>query len=287
MNWHETIVAIRKNPEFADLVRYAYFEEDLSLNVERFGSSEEFAETMALIKEMAPEARTILDIGAGNGISSVNFALKGYEVTVVEPDPSDSVGANAIRWLQGHYQINNMLVHEAFAENIGFESESFDIVYVRQAMHHAYELPKFIAECARVLKPGGILLTIRDHVVFDQQDKEWFLKEHPLHKFYGGENAFTPEEYKTAMTDAGLTVIKEMKFFDSIINYFPISRDYVENYKDNLDNDLKMALKDKIGFLSELPFMLSLLKRKNKISSELNELDTAGRMYSYVSKKMG
>ncbi|PHQ58442.1 MAG: SAM-dependent methyltransferase, partial [Sulfurimonas sp.] len=101
--------------------------------------------------------------------------------------------------------MSNLEIFESFAEDIKFDSNSFDVVYVRQAMHHANDLNKFIGECGRVVKNGGLLLTIRDHVIFDAKDKEWFLESHPLHKFYGGENAYKPEEYESAMENASMT----------------------------------------------------------------------------------
>ena len=180
MNWEETIKFIRTKPEYALLVEKAYFDPDLMVNVNRFQSDVEFIETMQLLKQFAPGAKNILDIGCGNGISTIAFALKGYELTAVEPDPSNTIGAGAIRELIKMNNLQNVKVYEDFAENIKFDSNSFDVVYVRQAMHHAYDLNKFIEECGRVLKPGGLLLTVRDHVVFNKQDKEWFLEIHPL-----------------------------------------------------------------------------------------------------------
>lgn len=284
MNWHETILSIRKNPAYSELVRLAYFDENLSLNVQRFQESEEFAETLKILKTHAPAAKTVLDIGAGNGISSISLALKGFQVTSVEPDPSDTVGANAIRQLQKHYNLPNIEVHENFAEEIGFPEGSFDVVYVRQAMHHAYELTKFVSECARVLKPGGILLTIRDHVIYDQKDKEWFLENHPLHKFYGGENAFTAEEYKKAMRDAGLEVLKEMKFHDTPINYFPIPTESVRLYHEDRSKYVKMLLRKKVGALADIPGAAYLYGLKLG-PSFFDEKNVPGRMYSYICKK--
>ncbi|QRR03397.1 class I SAM-dependent methyltransferase [Dyadobacter sandarakinus] len=285
MNWHDTILSIRQQPKYADLVRLAYFDADLQLNVTRFGESEEFSETLKLLSTYAPNAKTILDIGAGNGISSINLALKGYTVTVVEPDPSDTVGANAIRILQNAYQLDNMQIHENYAEEIGFQSGSFDVVYVRQAMHHAYELKKFVSECARVLKPGGILLTVRDHVIYNESDKKWFLEMHPLHKFYGGENAFTTDEYKNAMKEAGLQLEKELRFYDSPVNYFPITTESVLGFQENRQQFYKSTLRKKIGFLADIPGAAFLygLKIGDSIFDEKN---IPGRMYSYISRKI-
>jgi ubiquinone/menaquinone biosynthesis C-methylase UbiE len=289
MTWEETIQYIRTKPEYKYLVEKAYFEENLPLNVERFIKSEEFLETLAILKKYQPVATSILDIGAGNGISSIALALSGYEVSVVEPDKSETIGAGAIRKLKEHYQLSNIEIFEAFAEEIQFPDEHFDIVYARQCMHHAYHLEKFVAEASRVLKKGGLFITVRDHVVFDEADKQWFLESHPLHKYYGGENAFSPTEYKSAMQKAGLEVVQEIKHFDSIINYFPSTKDEIENYQ-SIQIKLREAhLVRKIGFLGKISFLkklyhLYLDKKVGKILP-LDEKNVAGRMYSYLCIK--
>ncbi len=286
MTWHETIEYIRQKPEYADLVRLAYFDKDLTLNIVRFGQSEEFVETLKLVNKYVPEAKTILDIGAGNGISSINFALRGYVVTVLEPDPSDSVGANAIRIMKDEYKLDNLTVYERYAESTGLETNSFDIIYVRQAMHHANNLKKFIAECSRLLRPGGVLLTIRDHVIFNKRDKQRFLETHPLHKFYGGENAFTSEQYKNAMLSAGLHVLEEMKYFDTVINHFPVSSKEMSNVKQT-EEKLRMQLKQKIGFLANNKLLFKIYKKlKGFRNSYGDEKKVPGRMYSFVSGKL-
>jgi ubiquinone/menaquinone biosynthesis C-methylase UbiE len=286
MNWHETIQVIRKDPKYKELVSLAYFDSDLQLNVTKFGESDEFLRTLEILKTYAPEAKTLLDIGAGNGISAINFALKGFDVTAVEPDPSDSIGANAIRILKERLLLHNLIVYENFAEDIGFEDNSFDVVYIRQAMHHANDLTKFLAESARVLKPGGLLLTVRDHVVYDEKDKQWFLNSHPLHKFYGGENAFRAEEYESAMELAGLTIVKVLKFCDSVINYFPLTEQDIRSLPQKMTDRLREELKKKVGVLSRFPFIFFLYKLKNgSIASADIERHFPGRMYSYIAKK--
>ncbi len=287
MTWEATIQYIRKKPEYAYLVDKAYFEADLPLNVERFRNSEEFLETLILLKQYQPNAKTILDIGSGNGISAISLALQGYKVITVEPDASETVGAGAIRKLKEYYKLDNLEVFEAFAEEIKFPNHNFDIVYSRQCMHHAYDLGKFIAEASRVLKPKGLFITIRDHVIFDEQDKAWFLESHPLQKYYGGENAFTPQEYKNAMQQAGLAIKKELKFYDSIINYFPNERKNIESKILQETNIRLLSLRNKIGFWANIPFLQTIYfdyldKKYGKI---IDEKSVAGRMYSYICVK--
>lgn len=284
MTWEETIISIRKEEGFKDLVEKAYFDEDLELNVNRFASSEEFKETLILIRSYASEAHLILDIGCGNGISSINFALNKYRVTAVEPDSSSTVGAGAIKKLKETYKLDNIDVYEAFAEDINFENNSFDVVYIRQAMHHAKDLEKFIKECVRVLKPNGLLLTIRDHVVYNEKDKAWFLESHPLHKFYGGENAYTSMEYKNAIKNAGAKVEKELKYYDSVINYFPSTKEEIDNLKKVNELNHRKKLTSKLGKIADNWFVWNLYRLLSNYNP-LNEVFIPGRMYSYIAIK--
>jgi ubiquinone/menaquinone biosynthesis C-methylase UbiE len=287
MTWEETIRFIRSQPEFKDLVDKAYFEEDLPLNVDRFRQSEEFIETLHLLKQYQPDAKTILDIGSGNGISAVTLALEGYNVVAIEPDSSDTVGAGAIRNLKAHYNLSNLEVYEAFAEELQFSDENFDIVYSRQCMHHAYDLEKFVSEASRVTKKNGLFITIRDHVIFNKKDKEKFLENHPLQKFYGGENAFTSAEYKLAMLNAGLKIEKEIKYFDNIINYFPSSKEDISNMVQFAKNKAIKDLSNKIGVLSKMFFLQEMYFKKISLNKEsvYDENKVPGRMYSYLCVK--
>ena len=284
MTWEETIITIRKDEDFKKLVEQAYFEEDLELNVSRFGNSDEFKETLKLIKDFAPNANSILDIGCGNGISSINFASNGYFVTAVEPDSSETVGSGAIKKLKKQFNLDNIDVFEAFAEDINFENNFFDIVYIRQAMHHANDLDKFIKECVRVLKPNGLLLTIRDHVIYDEKDKKWFLESHPLQKYYRGENAFTSNEYKNAIKKAGAQVVKELKYFDSIINYFPFLVEEIKEMKKQNVSLHKKKLTNKLGVIGT-NWLVWELYRLISNYNPLNEAAIPGRMYSYIAIK--
>lgn len=287
MTWHETIEYIRGKAAYQELIRLAYFDADLTKNVERFGCSEEFVETMLWIKNLSPEAKIVADIGAGNGIASINFALKNYQVIAIEPDQSNTVGTGAIEWLVEHYRLDHLVsTLSSTAENLSLPNESVDIVYVRQAMHHAHSLDDFIANCARILKKGGLLITVRDHVIWNEQDKQWFLKSHPLHHLYGGENAYSPLEYRHALTASGLQIMYELKHYDSVINYFPNTIEEITHFKENRKALLRKVLQKKIGVISKIPLVLALYLYKNRKQLILDENLIPGRMYSYICKKI-
>ncbi len=289
LTWHETIEHIRSKPEYANLVDQAYFHEDLERNVLRFGNSREYEETKKLLGKYAGNKSPlrILDIGCGNGISAINFARDGHKVVALEPDSSDTVGAGAIHKMKTFFKLNNLDVVECFAEDMDFESDSFDVVYFRQSMHHANDLNDFVFQASKALKKNGLLLSIRDHVIFDEKDKDLFLFHHPLHKFYGGENAYTSSEYKAAFKNAGLIVEKEFKYYDSVINCFPLSIEDIEQLPSKIKLERKLGFKIKLGALANIPGLFNLYNfyLNKKLGGYLSERNVPGRMYSYVAIK--
>lgn len=287
MNWENTIIKIRKDPDFSDLVRDAYFNEDLIANVERFRKSTEFIETHRMLKEYKSDARKLLDIGSGNGIAAVSFALEGFEVLAIEPDPSDTVGAGAIRKLQQHYQLENLEVKEMIAEDLSRENYQFEIIYVRQALHHAYDLNLFVKSATGLLKQGGVFMAVREHVIYDEKDKEWFLSSHPLQKFYGGENAFTLSEYELAFKGAGLSLLKKFGHYESVINYSPLNAADILQLKTKEIQDYKIFFSTKYKLVGKMGLAWTLYKWVKRIK-EIDfpkERKIPGRLYSFICKK--
>ena len=275
MTWEQIIVDIRQNPEYTELVRDAYLGTDLVDCIERYRSSEEFLEiTKYITMYFLNKKMSILDLGAGNGISSIAFALLGHKVFALEPDKSKTVGAGAIKILKDHYHLNNLEIVSCYAEDMPYSENSFDMVFARQAMHHAYNLNSFVMQSARALKPGGFFFTVRDHVVNNEHQKKKFLEQHPLHKFYGGENAFSLREYKNALNLAGLSIIKELGPYDSIINYFPETLETIR---------VKTEQKFQIPFtIPSILFKLFLQFRKLMTRNYRNQ---PGRLYSFIAIK--
>lgn len=287
MNWENTIIKIRKDPDFIELVRDAYFNADLIANVERFRKSTEFIETHRMLKEYKSDAPKLLDIGSGNGIAAVSFALEGYEVLAIEPDPSDTVGAGAIRKLQQHYQLENLEVKEMIAEDLSSENYQFEIIYVRQALHHAYDLNLFVKSATGLLKQGGVFMAVREHVIYDKKDKEWFLSSHPLQKFYGGENAFTLLEYELAFKGAGLSLLKKFGHYENVINYSPLNAADILQLKTKEIQDYKMFFSTKYKLAGKMGFAWTLYKWVKRIK-EIDfpkERKIPGRLYSFIYKK--
>lgn len=277
MTWEETIKYIQQFPEYQDLIRDAYLNTDILINAERYYASDEFQELMKLINYYSPHGKIIADIGAGNGICSYSFAREGFNVYSIEPDKSSMVGAGAIEKLKNSYGLNNIVVFQEFGESLSIPAQSVDIVFFRQAIHHFLDIDRCLSEAARILKRHGLLIAIREHIIYNHLDKDWFLMTHPLQKFYGGENAFTLDEYCNALKISGLKIQKIFRFYDHSINYFPIKKENV---------NIERLLKKKIGILGRLSILKKIYKiylsKKGKL---LDERNIPGRMYSFIAIK--
>jgi len=217
--WEEAVTWLIEQPEHQELAKQCYFDRPVSVAVERYAASDEWQAVQALLP--SPPG-TALDVGAGNGIVSYALARAGWRVDALEPDPSGYVGAEAIRSIAKQHQLP-IAVSEAYGEQLPYPASAFDLIIARQVAHHARDLPAMFRELARVLRPGGRLLVLRDHVIDDDAGKEVFLMNHPLHRHYGGENAFRLDEYTNAIEEAGLSIQQRLLQFDSVINLAPRS----------------------------------------------------------------
>lgn len=216
-SWEEAVLWLRKQPEMTDLVRDCLFDDPLLETAERYYRSTEWEAVRSLANQ--PAGR-VLDVGAGRGTSSYAFARDGWQVTALEPDPSDIVGAGAIRNLATDQDLSIEVV-EAWGEALPFDDDSFDLVYCRQVLHHAADLPKLCQEIGRVLRPGGVFLGTREHVVFKDGDLEAFWEKHPLHRLYGGEYAYPLDTYKSAIASGGIQLTNVVNPWASAVNIYP------------------------------------------------------------------
>lgn len=271
LSWEGAVRWLLDQPAQQELVQAAYFDLPTSGAARRYHESEEFS---ALRTYLDRPGRAI-DLGAGNGILSYALAADGWQVTAVEPDPSDMVGAGAIRSLARDTGTPIEVV-EAFGEAIPLEAAGYDLVIARQVLHHAHDLSQFCREMARLARPGGQVITLRDHVISGPEQLQPFLDSHPLHHLYGGEHAYTIDAYRNALSAAGLTIEITLRSFDSVINYAPVTAHDIREAASEFGPALLKPITARVAAITPLPILCAAATAVDR---------RPGRLVSFVARK--
>lgn len=265
MTWEEAVAHVRADPSQQKFVRDYFFDDPLVDACERYRQSSEWSEVRRIVGPGS--GRLALDVGAGRGISSYALAKDGWAVTSLEPDASSIVGAGAIRGLAAEKGLAIDVV-ETWGETLPFENERYDLVFCRQVLHHARDLETLCREIARVLKPGGMALALREHVITKPEDLPAFLDIHPLHRLYGGEHAYLLADYVGALTGGGLRLVSVLNPLASDINLYPLSR---------------RELKSRIASKWRLPASFLVPDWLLRVRGE--RMTDPGRPYSFIATK--
>ena len=261
--WEEAVLWLRSQPDQQALVQAAYFDDPLLETMRRYHGSPEWTAVRAILPNPQGDA---LDIGAGRGIVSGALAWDGWRVTALEPDPSNVVGAGAIQHLARDTGLPIRIVSD-WGESLPFPDACFDIVICRQVLHHAKDLRILCREVHRVLKPGGRMYALREHVLSRTSDLEAFFRLHPLHYRYGGEHAYRLKEYLEAIRGAKFKIEKVMNPFESEINTSP---------------ETLLDLRKRVARRLRMP---SWIFGRPTLSIIGALLGTPGRLYSFVARK--
>jgi 2-polyprenyl-6-hydroxyphenyl methylase/3-demethylubiquinone-9 3-methyltransferase len=99
------------------------------------------------------EGLRVLDIGCGGGILSESIARLGASVTGVE------ITEKNVRVAQIHAQWSGLDIDYRLgtAEDLVRAGEQFDVVLNMEVIEHVEHLPEFLADCGRLVRPGGVM----------------------------------------------------------------------------------------------------------------------------------
>lgn len=97
----------------------------------------------------------MLDFGCGTGYGAHRISQECASLTGVD------VSAPAIDFARGHYQAPRLdfrHIAPVELEPLPFDDASFDVVLSFQVIEHVPDADRYLAEAARVLAPGGVLV---------------------------------------------------------------------------------------------------------------------------------
>ncbi|QKT07817.1 class I SAM-dependent methyltransferase [Gordonia sp. X0973] len=96
------------------------------------------------------DGRDVLEAGSGEGYGADLLSRRARSVVCVDYDET------AVEHTRARYP--RLTVHQGNLIDLPLDDESVDVVVNFQVIEHLWDQPAFVAECHRVLRPGGRLL---------------------------------------------------------------------------------------------------------------------------------
>lgn len=157
-----------------------------------------------LVTYLAREAKVtaksfVLDIGCGTG----NYADLLQRLTLARvfgAEPSEGMLTKA------RQKNPNLVIHQADAEHLPFEANTFDFIYMTDVIHHIPHIDIMFAEVYRVLKPEGkVCIVTQSH---SQIDKRPITRFFPATAFVDKARYPDIPQIVSAATDQSLRFLK-------------------------------------------------------------------------------
>jgi len=138
----------------------------------------------------------VADLGCGEGYLTMEAARWASRVIAV--DKSEAV-LNRAKALARRRRVSNVIWKKGELEKLPMKDAAVDVAMLSQALHHAHDPARAVAEAARVTMPGGrvLLLDLRAH------QEEWVRS-----KLGDRRLGFQDDELRRMLTAAGLGDVK-------------------------------------------------------------------------------
>ncbi|NJK43571.1 MAG: class I SAM-dependent methyltransferase [Pleurocapsa sp. SU_196_0] len=168
----------------------------VSSHVHRFGPS------LPVLLDFAAPGRgdVALDIATGTGNTALALAPFVEKVTGIDLATRMLEGARTRALEEG---VTNADFQIGSAERLPFADSSFSLVTSRHAPHHFRDVPQFLSEVVRVLRPGGRFV-MADQITLEPHNQAWVdafqRTRDPSHH-----QQRTQEEWQALTRAAGLT----------------------------------------------------------------------------------
>jgi len=104
----------------------------------------------------------VLEVGPGSGYYSVEAARRVPDGTLTLLDIQPEMLERCARRLR-RAGLHNFDTHVPDGQRLPFESESFDALFMVTVFGEVAERHPFLAECFRVLRPGGVISITEHH----------------------------------------------------------------------------------------------------------------------------
>jgi SAM-dependent methyltransferase len=102
----------------------------------------------------------ILEVGAGKSWASQHLLPRGCEYVACDLVVDPVIGLGRGRFFEE--RVGTYLRVQADGERLPFADASFDVTFCVATLHHALDLPRMVAELARVTRRGGVVAGLNE-----------------------------------------------------------------------------------------------------------------------------
>lgn len=150
----------------------------------------EWRGVLRVVRRLAPQARTWLDLGCGTG---------GLVRYVASQSRFEVAGFDQGAWAERARRDGLPILH---ADDLETRAGSFDVVTAIEVIEHVVDPVDFLRQARRMLRPGGLIfLTTANASCAPAQLASWSYVEPEIHVSY-----FTPRALGLALSAAGFKV---------------------------------------------------------------------------------
>jgi SAM-dependent methyltransferase len=185
----------------------------------------ELYQVMNILQAMGLPGGRILEVGSGPGWVTELLLMCGFEVDAIEPSAEMiAIAAERVASCREHHRLK-LPVRVAFhclpLEDCTLPADSFDGVLFHESLHHVIDEDAGMAQCFRMLRPGG--------VVGVSGDGRWApgarlceeLCEQEMARFGTLENPFTAEYVRYLFQKHGF---EEITQYHGVNGLFPVEQ---------------------------------------------------------------
>lgn len=146
-----------------------------------------------------------LDVGCGAGHTTM--AVAPYVDEIIAFDLTENMLLE-VQSLAEENGISNVSTKQGTVETLPFEDNHFDIIVTRYSAHHWTKPIKAIAECYRVLKPGGLFI-VSDVLGYESPQTDTILQAIELLRDKSHVRDYNLSEWQRMLSEAGFAVSVE------------------------------------------------------------------------------
>jgi ubiquinone/menaquinone biosynthesis C-methylase UbiE len=153
---------------------------------------------------LKPTAR-VLDVGCGSGWASRILASLASQGHVVGIDISDEMVSLASA---SSLYFANVEFRVASAEDLPFPDKEFTDAFSMESLYYYSNIPRALSEIHRVLKPGGIFLTVVDLYQENEASHQW------VEQLKVPVQLLSTSDYEELFRSAGFANVRSQRLLD-------------------------------------------------------------------------